>query len=380
MKWKTWREWFRIVHLWIGIIGGLFIFVICLTGTILVYQDDVIQLLNKEVYHIEPQIDTVDVTSLISHVENETNKSVLSIRKDIDKSKAWQFAVRKSDEKGRPETVFVNPYTSQILGNAKTLVGKDFFMFNFKLHRWFLMDTAVGRPIVGFFTIAFVIALLTGLVIWFPKKLKNYKKGFKIKWRSNWKRINHDFHSAFGLYASLFLLIMGLTGLFWSFEWYKDGVSKMIGTQVFDRSKTEIPIEDGPNPSISLNSLISTIETDLFQYDKLAIGIPKDPSKAMEVSAYHTGFASLSLPDKFYYNQHTAEQVEVQMFSSLPFNQKVAKSIHDLHMGYLFGPLNKIIFFITSIIASLLPITGFLIWANRKKWWKKKKNCKNLSL
>ena len=368
-----WREWFRIIHLWVGLIGGVFIFIICFSGTLLVYQDDVIQMLNKEVYHIEQQDKEVVVEALISHVEEVTGKSVVNVKKFRDNSKAWHFSVKDSEVKGRPETIFVNPYNAEILGNARVLKGKEFFMFNFRLHRWFMMDTSLGRPIVGIFTLVFLLALGTGLVIWFPKKIKNYKNGLKVKLNANWKRINHDFHNAFGLYASIFLIIMAATGLFWSFEWYKNGMSDLIGAQVFDRSKPEIKIEKNDDSTIELNPLFAQIRKDLNDYDIITISKPQSDSNAMEVKAYHTGFTTISVPDKYFYNQYNALQVDKQLFSNLPFNRQLALSIHDLHLGILFGPLNKFIFFISSLIASLLPVTGFMIYANKKKWWKKKK-------
>lgn len=371
MKWKDVREWFRIIHLWIGVIGGIFIFIICLTGTILVYQDDVIQGLNGDVFYVEPSTETIAITEIINKVEQESQQKVVRFVKEKDQHKAWKFFTKVPGAKGRPETLFVNPYTNKILGNGKDLVGKDFFMFNFKLHRWFLMDMEVGRPIVGFFTIAFLVAMFTGLVIWFPKKIKNYKRGFKVKFNANWKRVNHEFHNAFGLYAAIFLIIMGITGLFWSYEWYRNCVSDLIGTKVFDRSKEEVLIEPNNSENYNFNQVIASIEKDLSTYDILAFSIPMAENQALEVNAYKTGFAALSLPDKFYYDSYKSQQVRVDLFEDLAWNKKIAKSIHDLHMGFLFGPLNKIIFFITSIIASLLPITGFLMWGNRKKWWKK---------
>src|SRR5690606_27390490 len=64
-------------------------------------------------------------------------------------------------------------------------------------------------------------------------KWKNLKSGFKIKTSANWKRINHDLHNTLGFYACIFLVIMTFTGLFWSFEWYREAGSAVLGTKVF---------------------------------------------------------------------------------------------------------------------------------------------------
>ncbi|MDO5656630.1 MAG: PepSY-associated TM helix domain-containing protein [Flavobacteriaceae bacterium] len=372
MSWNRLREIARQVHLWIGLTGGIFIFVICLTGTILVFEDDVLHLLNPEVFAVEAGSTSADFDNLQQQISEKSGKSVVGIAFNKDNTGPVQMFVKKEGEKGRPETLYVHPSTGDILGNAKTLRGKEFFMFNFKLHRWFMMETEIGRPIVGFFTLGFVLATITGLIVWFPKKMRYWRQGLKVKWKSNWKRVNHDFHSAFGLYAAVFLLILALTGLCWSFEWYRNGLSELIGAKVFDRSKTEIKTEMIPGETLSLNDLIENQSQGLQEYGFLRLNLSPEANQAMELNAYRTGFAALSLPDRFYLHPQTGAVVGRQMIKELSFGEIVAKSIHDVHMGYIFGGLSKWIFFISSVIATLLPITGILIWWNKRR----KKNFK----
>jgi len=66
--------------------------------------------------------------------------------------------------------------------------------------------------ITGTATIIFTLGCITGLIIWFPQKIRNWKQGLKIKWNAGWKRINHDLHNSLAIYALFFLLLMGLTG------------------------------------------------------------------------------------------------------------------------------------------------------------------------
>ena len=367
MSWIDSRELVRKIHLWIGLIGGVFIFIICLTGTILVFEDEIIETLNPQIYKIEKTEIQLPFSDLKNRVESATNKSVIGFAFEKSTVAPFEFFVKKKGEKGRPETVFVNPYSGDILGNNKQLKGKEFFMFNFKLHRWFLMETEIGRPIVGFFTIAFVFAMISGLIIWFPRKIKYWRQGLKVKWRASWKRVNHDFHTAFGLYSAIFLIILALTGLNWSFEWYRNGLSEILGAQVFDRTQREINIENIGKSSLSLDEMVEKSAADLKEYNTLRYKIPADMQEVVEVNAYHGGFAALSIPDQFVYNPVTGKMLQKKLFRDLSLGEKIAKSIHDIHMGYIFGSLSKWIFFISSVVATLLPITGVLIWWNKRK-------------
>ncbi|MFV0305917.1 MAG: PepSY-associated TM helix domain-containing protein [Moheibacter sp.] len=375
MNWKMIRELFRQIHLWIGLIGGVFIFIISLSGAILVYEDEILHVLNSKVFSIEPkEISQYDYEDLMNEVSNTSGKQVVGFKVGASKDEPWEYFVREKGKKGRPETVYINPYTQQILGNNKELTGREFIFSVFKLHRWFLMDMKVGRPIVGFFTLVFVFSIFTGLVIWFPKKVKNYKQGLKVKWKANWKRVNHDFHNAFGLYSTIFLLILALTGLCWSFEWYKDGLSNLIGAKVFDRSEKEIRIpNDWQEENKPTNEVLTFVQNELSTYGALRYKLPDSKSKILEVNAYKKGFMAISIPDTYYYEYTSGKFIESRLFKDLAFNQKIAKSIHDLHMGYLFGQTNKFLFFLSAIIAALLPITGYLIWWNKRKKKPKKK-------
>src|SRR5690606_290990 len=93
-----------------------------------------------------------------------------------------------------------------------------------------LENRKLGSYISGTATILFTLGVITGMVIWIPRKVRSWKDGFKIKWSANWKRINHDLHNSLGLYSCIFLFLMGITGPQWSFEWYRTGLRKALGT------------------------------------------------------------------------------------------------------------------------------------------------------
>src|SRR5690606_8408464 len=84
--------------------------------------------------------------------------------------------------------------------------------------------------ITGTSTILFTIGVLTGIVIWIPRKAKYWRQGLKIKFSGNWKRINHDLHNTLAIYSAVILFLMGVTGPFWSFTWYRTGLQKSLGT------------------------------------------------------------------------------------------------------------------------------------------------------
>ena len=209
--WRSIRELLNTVHLWLGVGSALILFVVCLTGTVYTFSDEIKKITDSNLYTVEAGVGSVPLSAeeVISGVLDSLQSGVVqSVTIPSSSDASFQVTVGKpqsgNEPGGRPRgtTYFVNPYTGDILGTGETTTS-EFFMVMFRLQRWLLLDTSIGRPIVGIATIIFVVIIITGMVIWFPKKLKNWKQGLKIKTNANWKRANHDLHNALGFYASV---------------------------------------------------------------------------------------------------------------------------------------------------------------------------------
>ena len=98
---------------------------------------------------------------------------------------------------------------------------------------------AIGKLIVGISTIMFVFVLISGAVIWWPRNRQMLKNRLSIKWSKGCKRLLYDLHVAGGIYALVVLLALSLTGLTWSFSWYRGGFYKVFGSEVVERSKSK---------------------------------------------------------------------------------------------------------------------------------------------
>lgn len=107
--------------------------------------------------------------------------------------------------------------------------------FAFRMHRW-LMDVpeargaiTPGKIIVGVSTLCMVLILISGIVLWWPRAKSHFGQSLSIRCRSGWHHFWQSLHVAGGMYVVLFLLIMALTGLTWSFGWYREGFYTIFG-------------------------------------------------------------------------------------------------------------------------------------------------------
>ena len=375
--WKRVRKLFNDIHLWMGIAAGLILFVVCLTGTIYTFRTEIEQFIERDKFFVEVPANGQRLSSdeLISIAKNEfPEQNVSSISIPANEKRAYTISIRKEGER-RGTNYLINPYNGEILGDTSTS-SSEFFMTMFRLHRWLMLDSSIGRPIVGWATIIFVLLTITGMVIWFPQKVKAWKQGLKIKWNGNWKRFNHDLHNALGFYSAIFLLIMGLTGLQWSFDWYRTGLYNVLGV---DRSRQAPQEEQKPEVSYEGQTPLTIDATlakagEVLDYDgNYSITIPNDDATSISISKAKVGLFAPSGSDRITLNKYTGTVEQKNIFSEKPFNERVGSSIKALHMGYVFGTFSKIIYFITCLIATSLPVTGTIIWVNKLKKKKSRK-------
>tara|TARA_B100000700_G_C14757421_1_gene720466 strand:- start:114 stop:863 length:750 start_codon:yes stop_codon:yes gene_type:complete len=242
----------------------------------------------------------------------------------------------------------------------------------FKLHRWLLLDSSIGRPIVGVATIIFLILSITGIVLWFPKKKINWKTlkpGFKIKFSARWKRINHDLHNTLGFYACIFLAIMSLTGLCWSFQWYRDLGSEVMGAQIFGgrggpRVESEAQIDE--DEMISIAAIEKITAQELNYEGKTSISFPSGDKGVYSIRKYESAKLSPLIADNLIVDRD-GKVLKKEVFNDKPINLRIASLIKPLHTGSIYGGFSKLLYFLACLIATSLPITGTFIWIHKMK-------------
>lgn len=383
-SWEKIRSTFQTIHLWIGLISGIFVFVICLTGTIYTFADDIKKMMNPELYKVHVQDTKMNIATLEKIIKEDIKTDITGLVIPDASDEPYTFLYQKEGEK-RPSQIRINPYSGEIMKSKGKEKGAEFFSTVFRLHRWFLMDTETGRPIVGVVTLLFAIGCLTGIVIWFPRKIKYWRQGLKIK-TGNWKRLNFDLHSTLGFYSFIFNLIMALTGLTWSFEWYKKGYNSVLGASHLNK-KSEKPNDKKKEPTHNSSPLNDTVEIDwdtlyahaqkYFNYEgNIKMSLPKTSKTPVTITKAGTSFWAYSNSDEVKLDSYTYELKEQKIFTDQPIGHQIALSYKALHVGNIFGTGTKIIYFLSCLIATSLPITGVIMYINRikKKGKKKTKN------
>ena len=403
-SWQKARKFFNDVHLWLGLISGLIIIAVCLSGTIYTYNTELREWAAPHLHKVvvPENASRIPAEAAIATIKEVSGGQVTAIAIPNDPERTYQVSARVEGDNSRSGTsYYVNPYTGDITGTSKEKTATGEFMgYMFSLHRWLLLDRieepligelpnrTLGSYITGAATILFTLGVITGMIIWVPQKVKNWKQGLKVKWNANWKRVNHDLHNTLAFYSLIFLFLMGVTGPQWSFPWYRTGLQKTLGTykEAPARSQQgqrgnggqdpEAPVEiteAKPVELLSMKQYMASADQALPYKGNYRISLPQKADAPVEITKNRTGFFSPAAEDKLKLEASTSEVISAEIFKDKPFNERVAGSIKALHIGDVYGPFTKLLYFISCLIAASLPITGTLIWLNKLKKKRKKR-------
>ncbi|NGP87706.1 PepSY-associated TM helix domain-containing protein [Fodinibius halophilus] len=368
------------LHLWLGLISGIVVFIVSITGAIYTFKEE-INLLIEPFQTVEVPEDTTMLppSKLGDAVKESYNyPSVWGVEyRGEGRSVMIPYYSDPSDY----QQAYVNPYTGQPLHNRH--LNDDFFRFIISGHYQLWLPRSIGKPIVAYSTLIFVILLISGLILWWPKRWsKRYvKKGLKISWKSTWRRINYDLHNVVGFYCLLVALVLALTGMVYGMNWFRSAIywTASGGQQPQHEqvtSDTTLTTTDRPakDQDILFQKVLQS-GVDLVENEVRFI-YPRSEKGVWEVQV-NPNLHNRYLRQTSYYEQHSLEELkEEPSFAEANGGEQLSRLNYDLHVGSIGGIWTKIIAFIACLVSASLPVTGFIFWWDREKRQLKQKRRK----
>ena len=360
------------LHLWLGLASGLVVLIVAGTGTLLVFEDELDEWANKEFFVVAvPQnAQRVSVDS-IYHVAKAYDTS-LKITRIYLESKAPERSVIFYAKKKKTNTwhIAVNPYTGKVI-RARNL-DKRFFGVVLNLHRHLCLNE-VGKTITHASCLIFVLMVITGLVLWWPKRWQILKQRTRIAWSSKWKRLNWDLHAVGGFYVHLVLLAIGLTGLVFAYPWFSNLVYQLADGKPAPKKEAPANTVKEPIKAGFYESLYDQANRRLPYKGRVTILFPEKDSLAITVNKINREAAVDNIVDALYFEKGTGRLLKENLFKNSSTGNKIRRMNLPIHTGKLFGWPTQILALIAALVAFSLPITGFLIyWVGRKKRMAKK--------
>ena len=363
------------LHLWLGLMSGIIVFIISITGCFYAFQQEIKyriepwRFVEERPEPFVPPSRILDTAAVYMPGQQPTG---------LTYGHGREAAAVGYISKASFSVVFINPYTGEFLKKQTPRGGDEFNFFNFILdgHTALWLPYEIGKPVVGVATLVFVVLLFTGLVMWWPKKWRKAtrNKSFKIKLTGSFKRANYDLHNVLGFYSLIFAFILAITGLVWSFEWFDKAVYYVVsGGEIkqghhhphSDLSHKDLPWEDTMTPLD--RAWYTTLETADDINGMYMTPYPADDDDPIDITVYHLRGQWYD-HSEYFYDRYTLAPLEMEgsKYREASFADQLSMMNYDIHVGSIGGLAGKVFAFFISLICASLPITGFLVWWNKR--------------
>lgn len=357
------------VHLWLGLTSGIIVLFLGITGCILAFEEE-IRSMTEPYRFVKPQQKAYLPPSVLKPAAEKVleGKKVLGLEYFPD----GEAATASYYDIDNYTVVFLNPYTAEVL-KVKNM-NRDFFRVVLDGHFYLWLPEKIGQPIVASATLIFVIMMITGLILWWPRNKAARKQRFSIKWSAKWRRVNYDLHNVLGFYMTWVCIFIALTGLVWGFEWFAKSVyfvtsaGKILPPHEHPVSDSTVTLATGTDAGDHVYGLM---KARARPKEKYGVYYPSTASDAIEGFVNHRPGTYYNA-DYYHYDQYTLQElpatgVYAGTFKDAPLADKIVRMNYDIHVGAVLGLTGKIIAFLGSLICASLPVTGFMVWRGRRK-------------
>jgi uncharacterized iron-regulated membrane protein len=356
----TLRQFWRRLHLWIGLAGGIIFVLLGLTGSALVYQDEILSQLYPKQMRVAAG-EAAAPSRILAAAQSALPAGggrVVILRYPENNQRPIQAVIEHGGER---RTLLIDPVSAALIG---PLPGGETFSVLLDLHSR-LMLQAPGREIVGWVGVVLAVSAITGLILWWPRpRLRAWKQAWQLKWRNmSWQRRSFDLHKVSGAAIAVPMLLIALSGSALTFrEPLLPLMTALGGIPQAHPALQPVALENAK----SLDALVDEALRQIPGARLVFISPPARPGGATRIR--------LRQPDEIHQNGRSyvlldaaGTVLDLQRVSELPAANMVFDQLpYPLHTGYMFGEAGRFVVFIAGILPLLLFVTGLVIWLRRR--------------
>ncbi|MDX2267410.1 MAG: PepSY-associated TM helix domain-containing protein [Bryobacter sp.] len=352
-----WRKVLFQLHLWAGIFLGLYFVVIGLTGSLIVYKKELERAAIPQLIQVPVKAERASFQALYEAVWAAYPQASISNVFLYPEGVSWSF--RLSENKERVQ-VYVNPYTAEVLGEDR--YGGKFLQWVYDLHVN-LLAGKTGVLLNGLGGFALALMSISGLVIWWPG-LRFWKTGFVYAFRAHWKRQNYDVHKLVGLASAAILLLLGLTGSYWTWPkeyesflaWATQGPAKTSAPRIAPIARKNWQ---------DLESILQAARQALPEGEPSLFRFASRPDDVHSLKRILPTDWRTQGDDTVYLHPATAAVVHIDRHAEQALGVRLQRDIYALHFGTFGGHATRILWLLIGITPTVLFVSGLLMYWNR---------------
>jgi len=367
-------------HLPLGVIGGLIILVMSVTGVLLTYERQITAWADSQNSRVSPpaQPSTVSIDTVISNARQGQSTAPTAITRRSDPTTAIEVGF------GREAPVFVNPYTGAVVGNGSRRV-RSFFHTTTDIHRWLGAsgdNRALARAVTGACNLAFLALVVTGFYLWWPKTL-NWRAVKRIIWfKTELRGQARDFnwHNTIGFWAAIPLFIVIISAAPISYTWASNLVYRMVGENPPPpRAPAANPQSAGgqnksadsasPEASMNLDRAWETATAQIGDWRSISMRNPAPNEKRVAFTIDKSEGGQPQNRAQLTIDRQSGAVVSWEPFATFSRGRQIRSLLRFAHTGEVIGIAGQTIAGIASLAGAFLVWTGMMLaWRRMRSW------------
>lgn len=364
------------LHGWLGLFNGIWLLILGITGSLLVYYHDLDRYINKDQLTVQALSNPLPIDSIVNiakkKMPNARGANIIHFPTSLNDS----YGIRIYIQDGTKDMIHwwetynidINPYTGAILREGYYRdFSKSFIHWVFNLH-WSLHLGPVGNLIIAIVGIILFINIITGIIVYRKYLLKVFLFRAPIKWH-NWRTIGSGLHRYIGVWTLVFNILIFYSGLqmnwnaFYAKTWIKP-----------------IEVKQAKEPYFSIKDLSNKVQEIYPGFKTHYLYIPfvkrrvgKNADETISFRGWIPGTPNI-VPESA--SKIEFDPYDGSLVNKSNINEKLAKMnlwdkfneiVYSFHVGSFAGSLSRILYVFVGLTPAILSITGFLLWWRRKK-------------
>ncbi len=362
------KFWTRL-HTLLGITAGTVLCVVGLTGAMQSFEEDFLHWLNPQIFKATPLSDVLPLHELFTRAQAaQPGKQITSWQMYADPGHPVRVGYvaasgqdNKQNDKPRTEFRYLDPATGEL---HSPLRGEEFFRIVNQIHRR-LAAGEPGKQIVGVSALGLVVLCLSGIYLRWPQNPLRWGAWFKLDFRQKGRRFLRDLHMISGTCLLLLYMLSALTGLYWAYDWYKNGLYALSGAKPPAR-EMKLPGPAPGAPDIEQAWQVFLRENgDSFR--DATLRLPENNEQALEIRYLNATPAHNRAFNRLFLRPDSGDVIAHERYVEKSTSDKLMASIYPLHTGDFFGLPGILALMISSLLMPLFGITGWKMYLDRHR-------------
>ncbi len=353
------RKLFWRIHSVLGLVSGLGLIVIGLTGSVLVFNEEIDGLFNPAETRVAPTVaGRLPYDVLLAKVEAQLPGYAITgwapnFRSPRSADGAYVIAYGKHEW----NYLTVDPYRGTVLSGPR-LHATTFKGWMLDLHYTFFAGD-IGMAVSGLLGVALCLLGVSGL--WIYRRF--WRTLFTLRWGASARLLWGDIHRFTGVMSVGFNLLLGFTGAYWNIEHVIDDL----------RNPPQPPSEEFNVPGklypagLRLDGIVVDAASRIPGFETNYISLPWAPGAAITLWG-KTGDAAWfrnAFGSQVAYDSPTGDFVSIHDIRSDGIWAQTLDAFEPLHFGDFGGLPIKILWGLAGLAPGVLALSGMTIWWKR---------------